>query len=170
MQATKMQAISGQDADKMRTSKKDSLEVEGDLDKETLAKGVFATIATYATLVMGEADRALGVLITLIVLDYVSGVAAAYHQKELSSEIGLRGMIKKGLMLILVMVGHQVDVMLGTQGATRTAVIWILAANEGVSITENAAKCDVEIPLLSQALKMMKQKAESKMPGGDSGG
>jgi len=138
------------------------------LDKETLAKSGLAAIATYATLVMGEADRALGILIILMVFDYITGVISAWHNKRLSSEVGLKGIAKKGLMLILVIVGHQVDSMLGTQGVTRTAVIWFLAANDGLSIVENAAECGVSVPLLSQALALIKQEAEAK-GGGNSG-
>ena len=47
-------------------------------------------------------DKFLYALILLIILDYLTGVCVAVHQKKLSSEIGAKGIAKKVGILILV--------------------------------------------------------------------
>ncbi len=135
------------------------------MDREFTFKALVASVATYLTMVFGEADRAMGVLVTLMVLDYISGVLAAWYGKRLDSKVGLKGIVKKVLMLLLMAVAHQVDVLTGTQGVVRNAVIWFLAANEGLSILENAGECGLTIPILSNALALLKQKAEQQGGG-----
>lgn len=132
------------------------------MDREFTAKASLAAAATYITYLIGEVDRMLGILVIVMALDYISGVLAAWYGRRLDSKIGFRGIVKKVLMLILVAVAHQVDALTGHTGITRTAVIWFLVANDGISITENAAECGVEIPLLTRALQLIKDRADEK--------
>lgn len=71
----------------------------------------------------------------------------AIADKNLSSEIGARGIFKKVLIFVLVGVGHIVDSqVIGDGGAIRTAVIFFYLSNEGISILENAAHVGLPIP------------------------
>lgn len=139
------------------------------MDKEFTVKAILAAAATYLTYLVGEVDRMLGILVIVMILDYVSGVLAAWYGQRLDSKIGFRGIVKKTLMLVLVAVAHQVDALTGSTGITRTAVIWFLVANDGISITENAAECGVEIPLLTRALQLIKDKADQNAEGDPTG-
>ena len=58
-----------------------------------------AVIATAFTFLFGDWDIAIIVLIGFMVLDYVTGVLVAYINKKISSEIGLKGLSKKFMII-----------------------------------------------------------------------
>ena len=101
------------------------------------------------------------------VLDYLTGLAAdPAREEKLSSYKGIRGIVKKVCMWALVAVGVMVDVLLGYVGLTLPAgvsmatvvAVWI-AANELLSILENAA--DIGIPLPRNLVKLVAQIKET---------
>lgn len=68
-------------------------------------------------------------------MDYLTGVMTAIITRQVSSEIGFKGILKKMLILIMVAMGHLLDQnLLGGGDAMRTAVIFFYTANEGISI------------------------------------
>lgn len=97
---------------------------------------------------LGELDGFLYALIIFMGLDYLSGIFCAFVDKKLSSNIGMRGIIKKLFILVLVGVAHILDTqILGSEGSIiRTAVICVFLSNEGISILENASRAGVPIP------------------------
>ena len=94
---------------------------------------------------LGGWDAILMVLVTAMVVDYVNGIIVAAlgrSQKTeyggLSSKVGFIGLAKKGLMLMVVLLGTMLDKALGMGAAVcRDAVCWFYIANEGLSIVEN---------------------------------
>ena len=124
---------------------------------------VIAAIATGAVYLFGGFDVALNCLLIAIVLDYLTGIIKAYIKKELSSEVGLKGILKKVGVLIVVMLGVLVDRVTGNTGAVRTLVIYYFVANEGLSIIENLGAAGVPIPAkLKKALKALKKESNKK--------
>ena len=98
-----------------------------------------------------------------IVLDYLSGITKAFINKNLSSDIGFRGILKKVAILLIVMLGVLVDRVTGESGAIRTLVIYYFVANEGLSILENLGECGLPIPKkLKEALKTLKKEGNKK--------
>ena len=119
---------------------------------------VLAAIATGAVYLLGGFDVALNCLLICIVLDYVSGIIKAYVKKELSSSIGLKGILKKVGVLVIVALATLIDRVTGETGAIRTLVIYYFVANEGLSIIENIGAAGVPIPAkLKKALKELKK-------------
>lgn len=119
--------------------------------------GVIAGIVTY---LFGAWDVAFQVLCVFMVIDYITGTMCGYVTKELSSQIGFKGILKKVAMLISVVVAVAVDRVLATD-ALRIAVIFCLIGNEGISLIENLTKLGVPIPeRLVNALKQIKSKGE----------
>ena len=119
---------------------------------------IFANIATVFIYIFYEMDVALICLLIAIVLDYISGIIKAYLTKELSSSIGLKGILKKVGILCVVALAVLVDRITGSTGAIRTLVIYYFVANEGLSILENLAIAGVPIPQsLKKALKTLKK-------------
>jgi toxin secretion/phage lysis holin len=98
---------------------------------------------------MGGWDGLLAALITLVVLDYITGLAKAVCQKELSSKIGFRGIVKKIVLFILVAAANALQLLLSGSLPLREIVLVFFIANEGLSLLENAA---VFVPIPS-ALK-----------------
>lgn len=108
----------------------------------------------------GEITGLFIAVIALMALDYITGILCAVYAKNLSSEIGFKGLVKKFTVLIIIAVGHLIDCyIIGTGSALMTAVILFFAANEGISILENAAKLGLPVPQkLKNILEQLKEK------------
>lgn len=92
-------------------------------------------------------DQSLEVLLVAMVIDYVTGVLAAYINPHmaLNSQKGFKGICKKIIIILLVALAHELDKMTG-QPLVQTMVVWFFIGNEGLSIIENAAKAGLPIP------------------------
>ena len=106
---------------------------------ENTIKTIFAALVSLSTYLFGGADMWLIALVTVIVIDYATGLARAYIQAELSSKIGFKGIVKKLTYFALVAVAVIADNITGAGELLRTAVIGFLIANEALSILENYA-------------------------------
>lgn len=108
---------------------------------------VFAFIGSLVGFLLGGYDGFLYTLCGFILIDYLTGVVAAIIKRQVSSEIGFKGILKKILILIMVAMGHLLDQnLLGGGDSLRTAVIFFYTANEGISITENLTDIGFPIP------------------------
>lgn len=97
--------------------------------------------------VLGGWDGFLYALVVFVIVDYLTGLMAAGVKKELSSEIGFRGICRKIFIFLLVMVAHIIDSQVIRDGSVvRTAAIFFYLSNEGISIMENAAVVGLPIP------------------------
>ena len=104
------------------------------------------TLATTLVYFLGGWDIALQILITVIVLDYISGIFKAIYNKEINSSVGIKGIIKKIGYFIIVAVAVILDKIAGNTGAIRTLVIYFFVANEGISILENWGGMGLPLP------------------------
>ena len=95
---------------------------------------------------LGGWDAGLNVLAVCMALDYVTGVLAAVKGKRLSSNVGFWGLLRKGVIFLVVMLAAQLDAAMGQEAVCRTAAILFYIANEAVSMTENAAELGVPVP------------------------
>lgn len=99
---------------------------------------VIAVIGGFISERLGGFDGILIALVTLIVLDYLTGVIKAICTKTLSSDVGFKGLAKKILILIIVAVSVVVQCLIPNV-PIRAIVIMFYICNEGISILENAA-------------------------------
>lgn len=107
----------------------------------------FSALGGFLGWFLGGADGFLYALIAFVVIDYATGVMCAISDKNLSSEVGFKGICRKVLIFTLVGVGNILDVyVLGEAGVLRTAVIFFYLSNEGVSLLENSAHLGLPIP------------------------
>ena len=60
-----------------------------------LINDVISVILTTFVYLVGGFDIAIQSLLIIIVIDYLTGIASAIYNKELSSKIGLKGILKK---------------------------------------------------------------------------
>jgi len=112
--------------------------------------------------ILGGWDVWLKALVLFVVLDYISGVLAAFYEKKLNSAIGFKGIIKKVFIFVLVAVAFEVDILTGTN-IIRCAVIGFYIATEGLSILENAGRAGLPLPeILLDALEQMKERGARK--------
>lgn len=117
---------------------------------------------------LGGMDGFLYTLVAFIVIDYVTGFLAAIAEKNLSSEVGFRGIFRKIVILMLVGVANLLDVNIVKQGAIfRTAVIFFYLSNEGVSILENAGRLGLPIPAKLKAILIQLREESEEEPEED---
>ena len=107
---------------------------------------------------LGSMDGLVTVLITFVVVDYITGVLCAIVEKRLSSSIGFRGICQKVMIFCLVGIANLLDAnVLDAGSMLRTAVIFFYCANEGISIIENAARTGLPVPKkLQNVMKQLK--------------
>lgn len=106
---------------------------------ENVIKALMAAISASVSYFFGGADVWLMALVTVIVIDYLTGLAKAYIRGELCSRIGFKGIVKKLMYFAVVAVAEIVDTITGAGGVLRAAVIGFMIANEALSILENYA-------------------------------
>ncbi|MDB8553029.1 holin family protein [Turicibacter sanguinis] len=120
---------------------------------------VAAFVGTAFTWLFGAWDLALAALITLLVLDYLTGVTRSVMNGDgVNSEKGFKGIFKKVTILYMVILAVVIDRLIGEGWIFRTLICFWYAANEGISILENAAAIGLPIPdQLFNVLEQLKQ-------------
>ena len=89
--------------------------------------------------VLGGWDILLWTLTAFVVLDYVTGLIRAAKMKELSSEIGFWGLVRKIMIFVLVIVANLLQQLINESIPLREIVIMFFISNEGISLLENAS-------------------------------
>ncbi|MEW5323459.1 phage holin family protein [Geobacillus thermoleovorans] len=113
---------------------------------------------SFLSLFVGSVDSFVLILLTLVIVDYLTGIAASAVEGKLSSQVGFRGIIRKLLIFVLVATSHLVDLAIGwNMHVIRDAIIFFYIANEFISIVENAGRAGVPIPsVLRKAIELLK--------------
>lgn len=125
---------------------------------------VVAGISTICTWIFGGWDMALYILILFMVIDYITGVIKSYLTKELSSNIGFNGLVRKTTIFLVLFVAVGVDRILNNDNwIFRTLTCYFFVANEGISIIENVSVIGIPVPKkLMEALKQLKGEDENE--------
>jgi len=112
----------------------------------------------------GGMDGLIYALLVFVIADYITGVMCAIADKNLSSEVGFKGICKKVLIFVMVGIGHIMDTyLIGNGEVLRTAVIFFYCSNEGVSMLENAGHLGLPIPAkLKDILEQIHDRTEDK--------
>lgn len=134
--------------------------------KETICTAV-GVVGSFIAGLFGGWDTALVTLLLFMGIDYITGLAVAACGKSpksdtgrLSSKIGWRGLAKKCVSLLLVLVAVRLDITLGTS-YIRDAVCIAFVANEMISITENAGLLGIPLPeILTKAIDLLQSKGK----------
>lgn len=125
---------------------------------------VGSTIASF----FGGFDAALITLLIFMGVDYATGliVAGVFHKSEktengaLESRAGWKGLCRKGVSLLVVLVAFRLDMIMGSN-FIRDATVIAFIANETISIIENAGLMGVPIPsVITKAIEVLKKKSE----------
>ena len=142
--------------------------------KTMICTGIGIVGSTVAA-AFGGWDAAMITLVSMMVIDYLTGVlvAGVFHNSPktengtLESKAGWKGLCRKGMTLLIVLVAARLDIILGT-GFIRDAVIIGYIANETISIIENAGLMGVPIPeAIKKAIEVLQQKGENNGTSGN---
>ena len=118
----------------------------------------------------GGWDTGLATLVLFMAIDYVSGliVAGVFKKSQktdtgaLESRAGFKGLCRKGMMLLFVLVAYRLDLLIGSD-YIRDAIIIGFVANELISIVENAGLMGIPIPEpIIKAIDLLQKKSDSE--------
>ena len=134
--------------------------------KITAAVGV---VGSWLASLFGGWDAALQTLLLFMAIDWFTGgiLLSAVFKKSPKSEngtleslAGWKGLCRKGMTLLFVLIGARLDLLIGTS-YFRDAVCIAFIANEGLSILENAGLMGMPLPeVLKKAISVLEQKGK----------
>ena len=134
-----------------------------------MKNAICTTIGIIGSLIaslFGGWTASLTTLLIFMGIDYATGliVAGVFHMSPktesgaLESRAGFKGLIRKFMILLFVLIGYRLDVAVGTT-YIRDAVCIAFIVNELLSIVENAGLMGIPIPpVISEAIDILKQK------------
>ncbi len=129
---------------------------------------VVGVVGSAIASLFGGWDAALVTLIIFMAIDYVTGllVAGVFHKSQktengsLESRAGWKGLCRKCITLLMVLVATRLDIVTGTS-FIRDAVVIAFIANETISLVENAGLMGVPIPeVITSAIEVLKKRGE----------
>lgn len=121
----------------------------------------------------GGWSSSLTTLVIFMAIDYLTGllVAGVFHASNktdggaLESRAGFKGLIRKGMMLLVVLVACRLDLVIQSN-FIRDACIVGFITNETISIVENAGLMGIPIPpVIVRAIEVLKQKTDKESEG-----
>lgn len=124
------------------------------------------TIGSFIASLFGGWSASLTTLLIFMLIDYVTGlvVAGVFHKSPktanggLESKAGLKGLVRKCSVLLLVLVGFRLDLAIGTT-YIRDGVCIAFMVNELISIVENAGLMGLPIPaVITNAIEVLTHK------------
>lgn len=126
--------------------------------------GVLAAIGSYIASAFGGWDTSIITLLSFMAIDFLTGliVAGVFKNSKktdngaLKSSTGWKGLCKKGVTLLIVVVANRLDMQLATT-YIRDAVCIAFIVNETISIVENAGLMGIPIPkVITKAIELLK--------------
>ena len=98
---------------------------------------LFSAIGAAFSFLVGGVDKLVTALLVFVVIDYVTGLIAAWKTATLDSKKGFEGIKRKFVMLLVVIMAQWIDACIFGISTFRTMVIFAYLGNEGLSIIEN---------------------------------
>lgn len=137
-------------------------------DNKTTVLIILAGIGSTISGALGGWDGFLKILVAMMCCDYITGILVAGIWKNsgksdsgaLDSKAGFKGIIKKGIILMLVWLGALMDQGLNID-YVRNALCMFFIGNEGLSLLENVGLMGVKCPaFLKDALEVLRKKGD----------
>lgn len=129
---------------------------------------IFGIVGGFIANAFGGWSAALTTLLIFMGVDYLSGLilAGVFHASPksedgtLESYAGWKGLVRKGMTLMIVLIGARLDLLIGVN-YIRDAMVIAFCVNELLSIIENMGLMGVPMPeILTNAIEMLKSKSE----------
>ena len=98
---------------------------------------LFSAIGAAFSFLVGGVDKLITALLVFVVIDYVTGLIAAWKTATLDSKKGFEGIKRKVVMLLIVIMAHWIDTGIFGVSTCRSMVIFAYLGNEGLSVIEN---------------------------------
>lgn len=129
---------------------------------DMVLKIALALCGTALTFLVGGWTVSLTVLCVFMCIDIITGVMKGAITGGLKSSIGWKGMLRKGAIMLVIILAHMLDLMVGGLPVFRTMATYFYVGNEGISILENLGKIGVPIPKgITKYIKQLSKKDET---------
>lgn len=134
---------------------------------------ILGLVGSGITTLFGGWNQGLITLLIFMLIDYISGliVAGVFHKSNktdsgtLESRAGWKGLCKKCMTLLYVLIAHRLDLAIGTT-YIRDAVVIAYTVNELISITELAGLMGVPLPtVIIKAIDVLQKKSDIEKEG-----
>lgn len=128
---------------------------------------LFGIVGSVITKVFGGWSEDMVTLIIFMAADFITGliVAGVFRVSKksetgaLNSKASFKGLCKKCVMLLFVLIAYRLDVLLSTDYIRTAAVIGFIL-NEAISIVENAGLMGIPLPaVIEKAVEILKTKS-----------
>ena len=132
---------------------------------ELRTMALFSAVGAAFSFLVGGVDKLLTALLIFVVIDYATGLIAAWKTATLDSKKGFDGIKRKVVMLVIVIMAHWIDVSIFGVSTCRSMVIFAYMGNEGLSILENLDRIGYSeyIPsLVREKLAQLRTEKESQ--------
>ena len=128
--------------------------------------GTFSSLGLIISNLLGGWDVPIQTLLFFMAIDYITGLLCAISGKSekgsLNSQVGWKGLVKKGVALLIVMCAYRIDTMASIDYA-RNWTILSFTLVEFISITENSGLLGVKVPsFLVRIIEVLKNKQEEE--------
>lgn len=132
---------------------------------------MFSVLATWISSIFGVHMGIMKILVIFMAIDYITGliVAGVFKKSQKSkngaieSRASLKGLFRKGEMLLVVYIAVNLDILMGTDYIT-VASIYFFIANEGISLIENIGLTGVPMPsIIINAIEVLKKNEEKEI-------
>ena len=129
---------------------------------------IVGAVGGFVAMAFGGWSEALITLIVFMAVDYVTGLVVAGIFKKskksengaLESRAGFKGLCRKGVALLIVLVAVRLDIIMHTT-YIKDAVIIAFVANESISIIENAGLMGIPVPgIIARAIDVLRNDSE----------
>lgn len=118
----------------------------GKMSESTIIKLFSLYMGTVIYYFFGFWNELLSVFVIALIIDYISGIIASLkNKKKLNSNYGFWGITKKGLMFLVIIFAHRLDVLFNSD-ILMNATIFFYLTNELISILENYSNIGLPLP------------------------
>lgn len=119
-------------------------------------------------LLTGKLSPVMIACIIFMCCDIITGVATAFVKRsnktatgKINSNAFLKGILKKICMLVMIVIGYELDIIFHTDMIQNVVMYWIIA-NEGFSILENAGALGLNFKFLKKYFDQLAEPAEGE--------
>ncbi|WP_239617596.1 phage holin family protein [Cohnella mopanensis] len=129
------------------------------------AGAITAIMGAMVSFSFGIWNESLTFLLVLMAIDYFTGVTAAIKEGSgLNSNVGFWGLFKKGLILLVLIIAHRLDLILGVDAVMGSAVFFYMM-NELLSVIENYGRLGLPLPeQLKRIVLVLRDRAGESKP------
>lgn len=127
------------------------------------ARYILTLLVSITAYMVGGWDKAMQILLILIIIDYITGLIRGGMKGELDSQVGAKGIMKKLCIFIVITVSVQIEMFLGQPESLHNVVVYFYVVNESLSVLENVGDF---IPIPDELKRFIKRLRNKDKDGG----